>query len=74
MMAKDISIYDAKCVRDIYNIIKKNYNFNMNDFKIAEAPVCVFDDFNRDLQKSSNKYLNFERFLIDVKFSNLMKF
>lgn len=59
----NISIYEVGCVRDIYNIIKANYNLNIGDFKIAKVPVSVFNSFNRDLQESSgnpNNNFNFE--------------
>ena len=57
------SIYEVGCVRDIYNIIKANYNLNIGDFKIAKVPVSMFNSFNRDLQESSgnpNNNFNFE--------------
>jgi len=52
-------IYDARCVRDIYQIVKRHYDFNVRNFKIADAPLYVFHHFRRDLQESSNSYLNF---------------
>ena len=52
-------IYDARCVRDIYQIVKRHYDFNVRNFKIADAPLSVFHHFRRDLQESSNSYLNF---------------
>lgn len=52
-------IYDVRCVRDLYTIIRRHYNFAMRDFKIAEAPLSIFQHFRRDLQESSNSYLNF---------------
>jgi hypothetical protein len=57
------SIYEVGCVRDIYNIIKANYNLNIGDFKIAKVPVSVFNSFNKDLEDSSgnpNNNFNFE--------------
>ena len=52
-------IYDVRCVRDIYQIVKRHYDFNIRNFKIADAPLSVFHHFRRDLQESSNSYLNF---------------
>ena len=52
-------IYDVRCVRDIYQIVKRHYDFNVRNFKIADAPLSVFHHFRRDLQESSNSYLNF---------------
>lgn len=52
-------IYDVRCVRDIYQIVKRHYDFNVRNFKIADAPLSVFHHFRRDLQVSSNGYLNF---------------
>lgn len=55
-------IYGARTVRDIYKIIKGYYNFDAKtiaDFKITEAPLTVFNDFNKDLQDTSNKHFNF---------------
>ena len=59
------SIYDVSYVRDIYNIIKKHYDYaNASEaaggFKITEAPLTVFDGFRRDLQDTSSKFFNFE--------------
>jgi hypothetical protein len=65
-MNNDISvspIYNVKSIRDIYKIIKANYNFNIAtiaEFKITEVPIATFNDFNKDLQESSNNYLDFE--------------
>ena len=56
------AIYNASTIRDIYKIIKAHYNFDAKtiaDFKIAEVPFSVFDDFNKDLQDTSNKHFNF---------------
>ena len=55
-----MNIYDARCVRDIYTIIKKHYHFAPSDFKIADAPLSTFHHFNKDLRESSSSYLNFE--------------
>jgi len=52
-------IYDIRCVRDLYAIIKRHYDFAIRDFKITEAPLSIFQNFRRDLQESSNSYLNF---------------
>lgn len=52
-------IYDIRCVRDLYAIIKRHYDFAIRDFKITEAHLSIFQNFRRDLQKSSNSYLNF---------------
>jgi hypothetical protein len=52
-------IYDVRCVRDIYQIVKRHYDFNIRNFKIADVPLSVFHHFRRDLQESSNSYLNF---------------
>jgi hypothetical protein len=56
------AIYDATTIHSIYKIMKAHYNFDektLADFKIAEAPLSVFDDLNRDLKDRSNKYFNF---------------
>lgn len=53
------TIYDARCVRDLYTIIRKHYDFAIRDFKITNAPLSIFQPFRRDLQESSNGYLNF---------------
>jgi hypothetical protein len=53
-------IYNVSTIHDIYNIIKINYNFIMNDFKIIKADSFIFNDFNRELLDSSNNYLNYE--------------
>ena len=56
------SIYNASTIHSIYKIIKAHYNFNekmLDDFKIAEAPLSVFDDFNRDLLDTSRNSFNF---------------
>jgi hypothetical protein len=60
--ANAAAIYNASTIHSIYKIIKAHYNFNektLADFKIAEAPLSVFDDLNRDLKDTSNKYFNF---------------
>ena len=60
------SIYDVSCVRDIYDIIKRHYDYASaaseaaGGFKITEAPLTVFDGFRRDLQDNSNKFFNFD--------------
>jgi hypothetical protein len=56
------AIYNASTIYSIYKIIKAHYNFNakmLDDFKIAEAPLSVFDDFNRDLKDTSRNSFNF---------------
>jgi len=56
------AIYNASTVSGIYKIIKAHYNFNaktLGDFKIAEAPLSVFDGLSRDLQDTSNRFFNF---------------
>jgi hypothetical protein len=53
-------IYDVRCVRDIYRIIKRHYDFVPSDFTIAEAPLSIFHHVRKDLQASSKSYLNFE--------------
>jgi len=53
-------IYKVDSIRDIYNIIKINYNFNINDFEIIKAPISLFDNFKSDLLSSNDKYLNYE--------------
>ena len=56
------AIYNASTVSAIYKIIKAHYNFNaktLGDFKIAEAPLSVFDGFSRDLRDTSNRFFNF---------------
>lgn len=60
--ANAASIYDVSCVRDIYNIIKKHYDYasEAGGFNITEAPLTVFDGFRRDLQDTSSKFFNFE--------------
>ena len=52
-------IYDVRSVRDIYQIVKRHYDFNIRNFKLVEAPLSVFHQFRKDLQESSNSYLNF---------------
>ena len=64
--ASAASIYDVSCVRDIYDIIKRHYDYASaaseaaGGFKITEAPLTVFDGFRRDLQDTSSKFFNFE--------------
>uniref|UniRef100_A0A6C0LQD0 Uncharacterized protein n=1 Tax=viral metagenome TaxID=1070528 RepID=A0A6C0LQD0_9ZZZZ len=53
-------IYEVRCVRDIYRIIKRYYDFVPSDFTIAEAPLSIFHHVRKDLQASSKGYLNFE--------------
>ena len=53
-------IYEVRCVRDIYRIIKKEYHFVPSDFQIAEAPLSIFHHVREDLRESSSSYLNFE--------------
>jgi hypothetical protein len=53
-------IYDVRCVRDIYRIIKRHYDFVPSDFTIAETPLSIFHHVRKDLQASSKGYLNFE--------------
>jgi hypothetical protein len=53
-------IYNVSSIRDIYNIIKANYNFNINDFEIMKADASLFDNFKSELLSSSGKYLNYE--------------
>ena len=58
-----IPIYNVKSVRNIYNIIRANYDFSIAtiaEFKFTEVPIATFNDFNKDLQESSNNYLDFE--------------
>lgn len=52
-------IYNVSSIRDIYNIIKTNYNFDIKDFKIVKANVSLFNNFKSELLSSSNKYLNY---------------
>lgn len=52
-------IYEVRNVRDLYTILRRNYDFALRDFKIAEAPLSTFHNFRRDLKESSNNYLNF---------------
>jgi len=53
-------IYNVSSIHDIYNIIKTNYNFNINDFKIIKAQTFLFDNFKSELLSSNGKYLNYE--------------
>jgi len=53
-------IYNAPTILEIYKIIKANYNFVKNDFKIIKTDPSVFNNFNKELLESSNKYLNYE--------------
>jgi hypothetical protein len=53
-------IYTVSTISDIYNIIKTNYNFVINDFKIIKADSSIFNNFNKELSESSNNYLNYE--------------
>lgn len=53
-------IYEVRCVRDIYRIIKNEYHFVPSDFQIAEAPLSIFHHVREDLRESSGSYLNFE--------------
>jgi len=53
-------IYNAPTILEIYKIIKANYNFVKNDFKIIKTDPSVFSNFNKELLESSNKYLNYE--------------
>jgi len=53
-------IYNVSSIHDIYNIIKTNYNFNINDFEIMKADASLFDNFKSELLSSSGKYLNYE--------------
>jgi hypothetical protein len=58
-----IPIYNVKSIRNIYNIIRANYDFSnatIAEFKFTEVPIATFNDFNKDLQESSNNYLDFE--------------
>ncbi len=53
-------IYNVSSIRDIYNIIKRNYNFDIKDFEIIKAHTSLFDNFKSELLSSSGKYLNYE--------------
>ena len=53
-------IYNVSSIRDIYNIIKANYNFDINDFEIIKAHTSLFDNFKSELLSSNGKYLNYE--------------
>jgi hypothetical protein len=53
-------IYNAPTILEIYKIIKANYDFVKNDFKIIKTDPSVFSNFNKELLESSNKYLNYE--------------
>ena len=53
-------IYNVSSIRDIYNIIKKNYNFDIKDFELINASTSLFDNFKSELLSSNGKYLNYE--------------
>jgi len=53
-------IYNVPTILEIYKIIKANYDFVNNDFKIIKTDPSVFNNFNKELLESSNKYLNYE--------------
>ena len=53
-------IYNVSSIRDIYNIIKKNYNFDINDFELMKTSTSLFDNFKSELLSSNGKYLNYE--------------
>jgi hypothetical protein len=53
-------IYNVDSISKIYKIIKANYNFNINEFKIIKSSVSLFNNFKNELLSSSNKYLNYE--------------
>jgi hypothetical protein len=53
-------IYNVPTILEIYKIIKANYDFVKNDFKIIKTDPSVFNNFNKELLESSNKYLNYE--------------
>ena len=53
-------IYNVSSIRDIYNIIKANYKFDINDFEIIKAHTSLFDSFKSELLSSNGKYLNYE--------------
>lgn len=53
-------IYNVPIILEIYKIIKANYDFVKNDFKIIKTDPSVFSNFNKELLESSNKYLNYE--------------
>ena len=57
-------IYDVRSICEIYKVIKANYKFDIdigkfNEFKIIETDLSIFNDFNRELLESSDKYLNY---------------
>ena len=54
------AIYNVRSIRQMYNIIKANYDFRHADFKITEVSASVFNHFNKDLRESVNSHLNFE--------------
>jgi hypothetical protein len=53
-------IYNVSSIRDIYKIIKKNYNFDIKDFELINASTSLFDNFKSELLSSNGKYLNYE--------------
>jgi hypothetical protein len=53
-------IYNVRSIRQMYNIIKANYDLRLADFKITEVSVAVFNDFKKDLRESAGSHLNFE--------------
>ena len=52
-------IYTVRTIYDIYKIIKTNYDFIINDFKIIKVSPSIFNNFNKELLESSNNYLNY---------------
>jgi len=54
------AIYNVRSIRQMYNIIKANYDFRYADFKITEVPSSAFNNFKKDLRESVDSYLNFE--------------
>ena len=53
-------IYTVNSISKIYKIIKANYYFNINEFKIIKSSISLFNNFKDELLSSSNKYLNYE--------------
>ena len=42
-------IYNVDSISKIYKIIKANYNFNIDEFKIIKANVSLFNNFKNEL-------------------------
>lgn len=56
----EAEIYNVRSIYEIFKIIKANYKFDMNEFKIIETDISIFNDFKNELVESSKKNLNFE--------------